>query len=103
MREDVNLVEIDLKVKKHDKGLKRHSNSRRSCKKKRMHSWTNPRMRSRRGDIERQRKGWLRSKEYVGRNKTYYKCGNVLGGRLGPLEISTRNTREYFGNLEPRA
>lgn len=42
---DVNLVETDLNVKKHDRGLKRDNNRIRSSKKKRMHSWTSLHMR----------------------------------------------------------
>ena len=56
MREDVNLIEIDLNVKKCDRGLKRQNDKRKSSKKKRIQSRTNPHIMSRRGDIKRQRK-----------------------------------------------
>ena len=102
MREDSDVVEIDLNVEKRDRGLKRHSSRRRSRKKKRIHSRVSPRMRSGLGDIERQLKRVVMKQKFIGRNRTYYGRGNVPEVHIGLLEIFRRNFRENSGNLEPR-
>lgn len=53
LRGNVNIVKIDLNMKKSDRELKEHNN-RRNGKKKRMHLWTNPYIRSGHGHIESQ-------------------------------------------------